>query len=277
MRKVISIITVCFLLASIITGCGALQKLGFQKNGNDELHPASSIVMNEDEAQKLTDKVPIHLYFAGDDNKLRLEVRYIQVAEAKKSVGNLASTIVKELINGPGTESKLKATIPAGTKLRAPVTVNAGVATVDLTKEFVDKHPGGKEAEQLTIYSIVNSLTEIKDIQKVKFLVNGKVSKEYKGNFQFDAAFPRSPSLIAKTAAVPTTAKPADQKDSKQKDTDKKMKENAKPEDKKQDTTKENTTDKSKDSKQKPTDNKETINPEVVDEDAEATYLEVLE
>ena len=52
--------------------------------------------------------------------------------------------------------------------------IKDGVATVNLTKDFVDKHPGGKDAERLTLYSIVNSLTEVKDIQKVKFLINGK-------------------------------------------------------------------------------------------------------
>lgn len=270
MRKVICIITVCFLAATMLTGCGVLQKLGLMKDGNDELHPASSIVMNEDEAKKLTDKVPIHLYFAGEDNKLKLEVRYIQVAEAKKSTSNLASTVVKELISGPGAEGGLKATMPEGTKLRAPVSINAGVATVDLTKEFVDKHPGGKEAEQLTIYSIVNSLTEIKDIQKVKFLVNGKTSKEYKGNFKFDVPFPRSPSLINKAPAAPANDAPEGQKDTKQKEPEKKQ-DNTKP-----DTTKENN-NKAKDTSLTPSDTEETANPDVVNEDSEETYLEVLE
>ena len=101
MRKLICIVTVCFIIVAMFSGCAVLQKLGLQKNDSEELHPVSSIVMNEDEAKKLTDKVPIHLYFANDDNsKLKLEVRYIAVSEAKKSVNTLASTIVKELIKG---------------------------------------------------------------------------------------------------------------------------------------------------------------------------------
>lgn len=211
MRKLLSIITVCVLAAAVLAGCGVLQKFGWFKGTDEELHPASSIVMNEDEAKKLTDKYPVRLYFAGEDNKLRLEIRYIMAAEAKKSTSNLASTIVKELINGPANGSRLKATIPTGTALRGPVSVKDGVATVDLSKEFKDKHPGGKDAEQLTIYSIVNSLTELKDIQEVKFLVNGKVSKEYKGNYQFDLPFPRSPALINNSAVEPTSAVPQEQ------------------------------------------------------------------
>jgi germination protein M len=207
MRKLICIVTVCFIIVAMFSGCAVLQKLGLQKNDSEELHPVSSIVMNEDEAKKLTDKVPVHLYFANEDNsKLKLEVRYISVTDAKKSVNTLASTIVKELIKGPSTDSGLKRTIPAEAQLKSPVAINAGVATVVFTKEFVDKHPGGKAAEQMTIYSIVNSLTELKEIQKVKFTINGKAQKEFKGNFQFDLPFPKSTSLISKEVIKPGAA-----------------------------------------------------------------------
>ncbi|MCG8401131.1 MAG: GerMN domain-containing protein, partial [Firmicutes bacterium] len=169
MRKTICVITACIMMITMISGCGALEKLGLKDTENDELRPVSSIVMNEDEARKLSDKVPVRLYFANEDNsKLLAEIRYIPMSEAKKSVNSLASSIVKELIKGPMSNAGMKATIPKSTKLRSPININAGIATVDLTKEFVDNHPGGKEAEKMTIYSIVNSLTELKEIQKVR-------------------------------------------------------------------------------------------------------------
>jgi hypothetical protein len=188
----------------VFTGCGILQKLGIEKSESDELQPASSIVMGEEEAQKLSDKVPIHLYFANEDNtKLKLEVRHIPASEAKKSVNHLAGIVVNELINGP-TKKGLKSTIPGGTKLiKNSVPIKAGVATVNLSKDFVDKHPGGKDAERITIYSIVNSLTDIKGIQEVRFLINGKECEVYKGNFKFDAAFPRNLSIISNEVALP--------------------------------------------------------------------------
>lgn len=218
MRKMICIVTACVMMMTMFAGCGVLQKkLGMQKTENDELAPVSSVVMGEEEAKKLTDKVPIHLYFANEDNtKLKLEVRYIPISEAKKSPSNLATIIVKELI--AGSKSGLKNTIPEGTELRSPVKIEAGVATVDFTKAFVDNHPGGKSAEQMTIFSVVNSLTELKDIQKVKFTIDGKAQKEFKGNFKFDAPFPRTTALISKEPAVPSsisTDKPAEKKDEK--------------------------------------------------------------
>ncbi len=224
MRKVVSIVTLCMFILLTFSGCGILQKLGLQKT-EDELQPVSSIVMGEDEAKKLTDKVPVHLYFANDDNtKLMKEIRYIPMADAKQSTSHLASVIVKELIAGSSKERGYKATIPAGTKLLSPVAVKDGIATVDFSKEFKSKHPGGKDAEKMTIFSVVNSLTELKDIQKVKITIDGKVAKEYMGNYQFDVPFARSAGLISKETAAPGGGEAPDtaKKDTEKKDTDKK-------------------------------------------------------
>jgi germination protein M len=202
MKRTISVLTILFLLVAL-SGCNVLQKMGLQKGSDEELRPVSSIVIGEDEASKLTDKTPIKLYFANTDNtKLKLEIRYIETAEAKRSTSNLASIIIKELIKGPSDETAFKRTIPSETKLRTPVSINDKVATVDMSKEFKTKHQGGKDAEKMTIYSIVNSLTEIDGIQKVKFTIAGKAQKEYMGNFKFDSMFPRSAQLISKEAAA---------------------------------------------------------------------------
>ncbi len=198
MRKLFCIVTICLIIVFVFSGCGVLQKIGLLK-GNDETTPVSSIVLNEEEAQKLTDKMPVRLYFTNNDNsKLFLEIRYIPMAEAKKGTSALAAAILEELIKGPAKGSGLKPTIPEGTKLLLPVNIEASVATVNLSKEFVDNHPGGKAAERMTIYSIVNSLTELVDIQKVEFLIEGKSREEYKGSFQFNMPFPRNEPLISK-------------------------------------------------------------------------------
>lgn len=201
------------MIISLFSGCSVLQKIGLQKSVDDELQPASSIVMGDDEASRLSDKKPIRLYFANDSNtKLKLEIRYVPASEVKKSVNNHAGIIVKELINGP-KNSDLKQTIPKGTKLRSSVKIKDKVATVDLSKEFVDKHPGGMPAEQLTIFSIVNSLTQIKDIEKVRFLINGKSREAYKGNFKFDISFSPDPKLIGNDVALPSPSPTGDPKD----------------------------------------------------------------
>jgi hypothetical protein len=203
MKKIV-VLVLCILVASLTAGCGLLQKLGFKSDEeeNNEVCPASSILLTEEEASKLTDKLAVHLYFSNSDNsKLMKEIRYIPLKDAKDTA-SLASVIVKELIKGPSRGTGFKATVPEGTRLRSPVSVDAGVAAVDFTKEFVDKHPGEKEAETITIFSIVNSLTELKDIQKVRFTIEGKTLKEFKGSFRFDAPFPRNSALISSESSV---------------------------------------------------------------------------
>lgn len=205
MKRIISIILV-FASITMLSGCSVLQKLGLQKEPEDELRPVSSIIIGEAEASKLTDKTPLRLYFANEDNtKLKLEIRYVDSTDLKDDVSNLATAIVNELIKGPSDERQFRRTVPAEAKLRSPVSIKNKVATVDFSKEFKTKHPGGKDAEKMTIYSIVNSLTELEEIEKVKFLIEGKEQKEFMGNFKFDALFPRSPQLISKDKAETTT------------------------------------------------------------------------
>jgi germination protein M len=183
MKKIILFTTLFIFLALMLPGCGVLQELGLQESQDDELRPVSSIVIGESEASRLTEKTPVRLYFANADNtKLKLEIRYIDLKDGKKNASSLASAIINELIKGPSNETTHKRTIPAEAKLRSPVGINGKVATVDMSKEFKTKHPGGKDAEKMTIYSIVNSLTELEEIEKVKFTIEGKSQKEFMGN-----------------------------------------------------------------------------------------------
>jgi len=198
MRKILSFILVCGIMMTIFTGCALLDKFGAGSINNDELTPASSVTMGEDEANGLKDKTPVQLYFISEpENKLSPETRYINNSESSKGNEYLATAILKELIKGPAKGSLLQASIPQGTTVHTNVTIKDGTATVDLSKEFIDKHPGGKKNEQLTLYSIVNTLTEIKDIKSVQFRIDGVVKKEFKGSFQIDKAYPRSAYLIS--------------------------------------------------------------------------------
>lgn len=206
MRRIVSVVLLFAVLLVVLPGCSVLQKLGLQESSDEELRPVSSIIIGEAEASKLTDKTPLRLYFANEDNtKLKLEIRYVDGDDVKKSLNNLASAVINELIKGPSDDVAFKRTVPAEAKLRSPVNINNKIATVDMSKEFKTKHPGGKDAEKMTIYSIVNSLTEIDGIEKVKFTIDGKAQKEYMGNFKFDALFPRSAQLISKEAAETTS------------------------------------------------------------------------
>lgn len=243
MRRYLCIVTVCIMILSFFTGCSS-GKFGLE---DEESYPASSIALSEAEAEILSDKTPLLLYFPNEDfSKLKLEIRYIPMSEAK-SVNRLAEIIVNELIKGPKVPG-LKSSIPQETKLHSKIIIDGEVATVDFSKEFRDNHPDGKAQETMTIYSIVNSLTELKEINKVKFLIEGKSCPEFKGNFKFNKTFPRSTQLISKKTEPAATGSqnPSEEEKNRSKDSTDSKNEDSKSNDSKKDD-KENTKDTSAD------------------------------
>ncbi len=63
--------------------------------------------------------------------------------------------------------------IPAGTKL-VGLHVKDGVAYVDFSREIRDNFLGGSTNEALLVNSIVHTMTQFKDVDKVQILVEGK-------------------------------------------------------------------------------------------------------
>lgn len=108
--------------------------------------------------------------------------------------GSIEELVIKQLINGP-TVIGMYATIPEGTTL-LNVSTKEGVCSVDFNESFLEKIPD--ISNEVAIYSIVNTLVELpnRNINKVQFLINGKVVSTYRENFQFDEFFERNLTLI---------------------------------------------------------------------------------
>jgi len=135
----------------------------------------------------------VTLYFSDDQSMfLKAEVRTIEVKQSQ----TLENQIVEQLIIGP-EESGNYPTIPIETKIR-DIKTDSGTCYVDLSNEFVSKHNGGTSAEMMTIYSIVNSLTELENVKNVQFLIEGKKVDYFKGHFDFSKTFERNEDLISK-------------------------------------------------------------------------------
>jgi germination protein M len=178
MKKTV-IAAICIVLVFVANGCLKTRDKAINQIEEDELRPVSSILLSEEDAKKLNEKLQVHLYFSDEDGtRLVREIRYVDMNEAKQGTEQLAALLVKELVKGP-SNTTLKPTIPEGAALRSPVKIENRTAIVDMTKEFVDNHPGGKEAEEMTIFSIVNTLTELKDIEKVRPYLQGFTANTY--------------------------------------------------------------------------------------------------
>lgn len=61
---------------------------------------------------------------------------------------------------------------------------------MDFSKEFIENHQGGEEKEKATVYSIVNTLCELTEVNKIKILINGEENKSFKDEkIKFDVLF----------------------------------------------------------------------------------------
>lgn len=135
-------------------------------------------------ADPVTSVKVVDLYFANADaTGLNKEERKIEVNKNQP----LEKYVMEELIKGPYEEGNV-ATVPSETKIRN-ISTTDGICYVDLSSEFVTKNNGGSTGETLTIYSIVDSLTALDNIDKVQFLIEGEKQDEYKGHIEFGKPF----------------------------------------------------------------------------------------
>ncbi len=142
-----------------------------------------------DSSQAKNNSLVISLYFADKDAaKLQLERRSV-VQNDKEPVEKI---VINELMRG-SLSSGLKL-IPAEAKLIS-TEIKDGVCFVNFSKEFTDKRVAGSSSELLTIYSIVNTLTELENIDKVQFLIEGQKVETY-GEIVFDEPFVKNEELI---------------------------------------------------------------------------------
>lgn len=74
--------------------------------------------------------------------------------------------------------------IPKDTKVLSPISVDNGVATVNLSHEFTDNFSGGSDQESLTVNSIVHTLVSNSSgkVRSVRILVEGKAVETLGGH-----------------------------------------------------------------------------------------------
>lgn len=136
-----------------------------------------------------TRKTRITLYF-GDETGSKLVKEIREVPETSEP----ARAVIEGLIQGPAATSS-SPVLPAGTRLNA-IRIVDETAEVDFSRELVDDHPGGSSGERLTVYSVVDSLTEFSTIRAVKFLVDGRSIETIGGHMDLSGPLSRDEGLL---------------------------------------------------------------------------------
>lgn len=140
--------------------------------------------------------VEVTLYFSDDQAEYLVpEKRDLTIKEGA-SDELLASNIVNELIAGPKSQD-LQPTIPTESKLLS-LKINEGIASVNFSDAIRSKHPGGSAGETMTMYSLINSLTEINSIDKVQLMIEGKKVETLAGHMDTSEPLERNEDIIKK-------------------------------------------------------------------------------
>jgi hypothetical protein len=138
------------------------------------------------DALKKKEKQIAKIYFSDQQERFLIpEKRYVI---KENDAAAQAKEIVKALLEG--SKAGLVNTFPAGVVLIDVKVGDAGIASVNFSKNLIKKYQGGSTAEMATIYSLTNSITQnIPSIKKVKILVEGKELSSIKGHISTQKAF----------------------------------------------------------------------------------------
>ncbi|SHJ82706.1 GerMN domain-containing protein [Paramaledivibacter caminithermalis] len=131
------------------------------------------------------------LYFI-DKDELAIENRSVTTKDIA-----FEKVIVEELINGPRNKTLLP-TIPPSTKLLSIETIDK-ICYVNFSKDYVENQNWEEIGENLIIWSIVNSLTQLDYIQKVQILVEGEKIQFSHDEYSLNQPFSRNEELVKKS------------------------------------------------------------------------------
>lgn len=161
------------IIISIISIIAILIILNFSTEVVENVGNETVIEPEEEISEEQMRQTSVILYF--EDKESMQLVTEEKKADAKDLIDNPYLYIVNLLILGP-EDKNLQSPIPEGTKVNK-AEINKDCVTVDLSKEFLNS--SGTNA----IYAIVNSLTELKEVNSVKFLIDGEEQDNMKEAF----------------------------------------------------------------------------------------------
>ena len=147
-----------------------------------------SFVENDGSMVNTYERAQLRLFFAGSDGK-----SLVEKVENVTYNGNISMdrVIVDSVIAGPHSADAF-ATVNPSTRVNS-VTTQDGVCYVNLSGDFLNKITN--VSDEIMIYSIVNSLTELGNINKVQILIDGDDNVKL-GEYDLSRLFERKLEIL---------------------------------------------------------------------------------
>lgn len=170
-KKIVAIFTIAFMIV-IVGGYFAIKYI---KTNNAKLEELGEYTPQEEIAEEQVRQTIVSLYFPSKETKeLVPEARLIDI---KEIINNPYEKLMMLLIEGPKNE-KCESVIPKDTKVLKTY-MEDDCVVLDLTEEFLDFDKQDEKVKSNIINSIVNTLTELTEVNRIKILINGETNEEF--------------------------------------------------------------------------------------------------
>lgn len=150
---------------------------------------ASQFVDNSGNEINSYEKVKLKLYFASEAGDHLVKANRTVVYNSNISMEKL---VVEQLIGGP-TSDEIFPTINPDTKI-VNVTVKDGICYVNLDEGFLTRV--SNVSAGVTLYSIINSLVELPNVNKVQISINGETDIVFRELYDLKTVFERNLDML---------------------------------------------------------------------------------
>ena len=167
------IIIFCTLFIFLIIGGYFL--INYLRNDKEET-VIEEYIPEEEISEEQSRQTIVSLYFQNNETKeLEPEARLVDI---KEILNNPYEKIVNLLIEGPKDETKEKI-IPDNVKLLNTI-LEGDCITLDFSQEFLNYDKEDEKVKENLINSLVNTLTQLNEVNSIKILINGSENEEFK-------------------------------------------------------------------------------------------------
>ena len=165
-KKIIAIIT---LILIVLLALFIWNNISIENNVDEYQDYTPEEEISEEQMRQ----TKVILFFANSETgEIESEVKIVDI---NLLINEPYKQIMTWLINGPQS-SNLKKLIPEGTAMH-DIKVEKSCAIINLSNEFLNYET--EENKLKIINSIVNTLTNLKEINSVKFLINGEENEKF--------------------------------------------------------------------------------------------------
>jgi len=133
----------------------------------------------------------VKLYYSTKD-AMYLEAEIYKI----ENLSNKYEETIKELISGPSS-SDLSHTIPEGVEI-LDIKIEGSRALLNFNQALVDNHWGGSTGEIMTVYSIVNTITQFPEIKAARILIEGREIETLAGHLDLSTDLTADEQLVKK-------------------------------------------------------------------------------